>query len=219
MPRLLPVLRASLLSLGLAACPGPARPTTVEPRPAPAASSAAPLASVDSAVVSAPAPVPREPVPAAASVSGEPPARVEPPASGVASAGAVTPSAVNAPDFTGEYAANSFGELHLVQTGTRVRGRWLRTGGGRFGELDGELSGSVLTFVWKEHNAAGKPSEGTGTIGYVAGRAGAPDALEVKLAQANQDRPLLLRAHKVSGPASVPSASPTSTIGGGDWDR
>ena len=68
--------------------------------------------------------------------------------------------------FTGVYDSPQYGELHLVQTGESVYGRYQREG--RWGQIDGELDGHVLRFEWTENDTAGRRlASGRGHFQYL----------------------------------------------------
>ncbi|MBI4955531.1 MAG: hypothetical protein HY908_26150 [Myxococcales bacterium] len=52
--------------------------------------------------------------------------------------------------WTGVYYSPLFGELHLVQEGSAVTGRWNRPVKDRWGELHGSANGNLLKFDWRE---------------------------------------------------------------------
>jgi len=53
--------------------------------------------------------------------------------------------------WNGVYFHPIYGYLHLVESGSRIVGRWKRTNQSHWGELNGTVSGNVLRYTWKEH--------------------------------------------------------------------
>jgi hypothetical protein len=53
--------------------------------------------------------------------------------------------------WNGVYFNPQFGNLHLVMTGHSVAGRWKRTDGSAWGEMNGPVQGNVFHFDWTEH--------------------------------------------------------------------
>lgn len=72
-------------------------------------------------------------------------------------------------NFTGVYFSPQYGEMHMVQDGAHVRGRYTKDE--RKGKIVGELDGNVLSFEWSERKAmiANRPQEtrGRGYFQYV----------------------------------------------------
>ena len=66
-------------------------------------------------------------------------------------------------NFTGVYFSPQYGEMHLVQNGTAVVGKYKKDE--RSGSIQGEADGDVMKFEWKELKAmvSNRPSE---TIGH-----------------------------------------------------
>jgi hypothetical protein len=53
--------------------------------------------------------------------------------------------------WNGVYFNPLFGNLHLVETGGSIAGKWKRTDGSAWGELNGPVQGNVFHFEWTEH--------------------------------------------------------------------
>jgi hypothetical protein len=53
--------------------------------------------------------------------------------------------------WDGVYFNPQYGNLHLVGTGTSIAGKWKRTDGSAWGELNGPVQGNVFHFEWTEH--------------------------------------------------------------------
>lgn len=54
-------------------------------------------------------------------------------------------------DWTGVWYSELYGYLHLVQDGTVISGKWIRPHKDRWGELNGQATGDLIRFEWKEH--------------------------------------------------------------------
>jgi len=65
--------------------------------------------------------------------------------------------------FAGVYFSPQYGEMHLVQNGAAVHGKYKQDE--RSGEISGEADGNLLRFEWKEYKAmvSNRPQE---TIGH-----------------------------------------------------
>jgi len=53
--------------------------------------------------------------------------------------------------WSGVYFNPLYGNLHLVEAGSSVSGKWQRTDKSAWGELNGPLTGNVFHFEWTEH--------------------------------------------------------------------
>ena len=53
--------------------------------------------------------------------------------------------------WDGVYYSELYGYLHLVQSGTSMKGKWERTHKDKWGELKGTVTGDVLKFEWSEY--------------------------------------------------------------------
>jgi hypothetical protein len=64
--------------------------------------------------------------------------------------------------YTGVYFSPQYGEMHLVQNGSAVHGKFKKDE--RFGEIQGEAEDNLLRFEWTEHKAmiANRPQETKG---------------------------------------------------------
>ena len=69
--------------------------------------------------------------------------------------------------WSGVYYSQTYGNLHLVEEGGTVNGRWRTTSGDRWGELAGEAKGDLLEYEWTEHKIGMVgPSASTKGRGY-----------------------------------------------------
>jgi hypothetical protein len=54
-------------------------------------------------------------------------------------------------EWTGVYYNELYGNLHIVEEGSNIIGRWKRANQSHWGELSGTKEGNVVRFQWKEH--------------------------------------------------------------------
>jgi hypothetical protein len=73
-------------------------------------------------------------------------------------------------DWSGVFYSPLYGHLHLVKQGGSVSGKWRTTGGDKWGELHGEVTGDLLKYKWVEHKIGmvgpGSTTEGRGYFKY-----------------------------------------------------
>lgn len=78
--------------------------------------------------------------------------------------------------WTGVYYHPVFGNLHMIEEGSNVVGRWKRTNQSAWGELSGTKTGNVVHFQWKEHTVglvgASASTSGRGYFVYKMGKEG-----------------------------------------------
>jgi len=79
-------------------------------------------------------------------------------------------------EWRGVYYHQVYGNLHLVEEGTNIVGRWKRTNQSAWGELSGTKQGNVLRYQWKEHQigmvGASAESQGKGYFVFKQGKEG-----------------------------------------------
>jgi len=92
---------------------------------------------------------------------------------GGAESAASTPKAGEMPpgeSWQGVYFHPIFGNLHLVEQGTNVVGRWKRADASAWGELEGTVEGNLVRYKWTEHKiglvGASASSKGKGWFKY-----------------------------------------------------
>ena len=89
-----------------------------------------------------------------------------PPATANVKAGDLPPGG----DWSGVFYSPLYGHLHLVKEGNSVSGKWRTSGGDKWGELHGEVTGDLLKFKWVEHKIGmvgpGATTEGHGYFKY-----------------------------------------------------
>jgi hypothetical protein len=73
-------------------------------------------------------------------------------------------------DWSGVFYSPLYGHLHLVKEGNSVSGKWRTSGGDKWGELHGEVTGDLLKYKWVEHKIGmvgpGSTTEGRGYFKY-----------------------------------------------------
>ena len=73
-------------------------------------------------------------------------------------------------DWSGVFYSPLYGHLHLVKEGNSVSGKWRTSGGDKWGELHGEVTGDLLKYKWVEHKIGmvgpGSTTEGHGYFKY-----------------------------------------------------
>lgn len=127
--------------------------------------------------------------------------------------------------WTGVYQHPIFGELHLVDDGGQVHGRWQRADKSAWGELTGKADGNVLHFTWSETKyglvgpAATRKGRGVfaferdDKFAYLKGQYG----IDKDEAGSNWDNIRL--NNRVSNPESISANLPgTAPVSGGNWD-
>lgn len=84
--------------------------------------------------------------------------------------------------FTGVWHNPIWGDLHLVQEGGSVHGKWKSASSGVWGQLTGGVEGDVIHFDWEEHKTGaigpGSTRTGHGYFKYVDRQP--PDLPEMK---------------------------------------
>jgi len=89
-----------------------------------------------------------------------------PPTTANVKAGDLPPSG----DWSGVFYSPLYGHLHLVKEGNSVSGKWRTSGGDKWGELHGEVTGDLLKYKWVEHKIGmvgpGATTEGRGYFKY-----------------------------------------------------
>lgn len=54
-------------------------------------------------------------------------------------------------EWTGVYYSTVFGNLHLIEEGNGIVGRWQRVTKSHWGSLEGTRDGNLFRYTWKEH--------------------------------------------------------------------
>ena len=77
-------------------------------------------------------------------------------------------------DWTGVYFSQTYGNLHLIEEGGSISGKWRTTNGEAWGELAGEANGDLLRYEWTEHKIGlvgpSSTSKGRGYFKYIAAK-------------------------------------------------
>lgn len=78
--------------------------------------------------------------------------------------------------WQGVYYSQTYGFLHLTESGGSVTGAWRTVSGDKWGELFGEIKGDLLTYSWKEHKIGmigpNATVEGKGYFRYTVPKSG-----------------------------------------------
>lgn len=78
--------------------------------------------------------------------------------------------------WNGVYYHPVFGNLHMLEEGSNIIGRWKRSNQSAWGELSGTITGNVVHFQWKEHQVgmvgASSTTTGRGYFVYKMGKEG-----------------------------------------------
>lgn len=128
--------------------------------------------------------------------------------------------------WTGVYYSPLFGELHLVQEGNQVTGRWNRPVKDRWGSVDGTVSGNLLKFKWREipYGLVTAQSEKHGKGYFVYSRPpgeNVDDVFKGEVGRNDDEVGQVWEAIKQRNVkpdiASIGNAS-AEDVGGGDWD-
>ncbi len=85
--------------------------------------------------------------------------------------------------WTGVYYSQTYGNLHLIEEGGSVSGKWRTTNGDAWGELAGEAEGDLLRYEWIEHKIGmvgpSASSKGKGYFKYMPSENGVdPDQIK-----------------------------------------
>jgi hypothetical protein len=85
--------------------------------------------------------------------------------------------------WTGVYYSQTYGNLHLIEEGGSINGKWRTTNGDAWGELAGEADGDLLRYEWTEHKIGmvgpSATSKGKGYFKYVPSENGVdPDQIK-----------------------------------------
>lgn len=129
--------------------------------------------------------------------------------------------------WDGVYYSELYGHLHLVQSGTSMKGKWERRTKDKWGELKGTVTGDVLHFEWNEYTR--------GLVGPNAKRSGKgyfkykrPDGANVDdiiVGEVGRDQDevgdpweAIKQRNLPPNPDSI-AGSGAMDVGGGDWDN
>ena len=130
-------------------------------------------------------------------------------------------------DWTGVYYNELYGNLHVIQEGDEVNGKWQRPQKDRWGELHGKATGNVMRFDWTEYKTGvvGPNSKATGKGYFKYSR---PDGDNVDdridgeigsgLDEVGSPWDAIKQRNVQPDLASI-GGTGAGDIGGGDWDQ
>ena len=81
--------------------------------------------------------------------------------------------------WNGVYYNPVYGYLHMTDQGGNIVGRWKRTDGSHWGELQGTVNGNVMHYTWTEHKygaiGANMDTKGSGQFVFKMGQNKIPE--------------------------------------------
>ena len=132
-------------------------------------------------------------------------------------------------EWRGVYYSQVYGNLHLVDDGDQVVGKWRTAAGDAWGELYGKAEGNVLTYDWSEHRIGmigpSAKTTGKGYFRYTRPENGDPDEIigEWGLHEENSGNPWkgIKQKNVIPDPDSVMPDEVEGRFTGGssDWDE
>ena len=130
-------------------------------------------------------------------------------------------------EWQGVYYSPTYGNLHLVEDGDNIAGKWRTTGGEAWGELNGKATGNLLRYEWTEHKIGlvgpSATSKGKGYFKYSKPDNGDPDEIhgEWGLNESETGNPwtAVKQRNVKPNPESVMPDEVEGHISGGDWDN
>ncbi|MBN1608867.1 MAG: hypothetical protein JW940_19730 [Polyangiaceae bacterium] len=130
-------------------------------------------------------------------------------------------------EWQGVYYSPTYGNLHLVEDGDKIDGKWRTTGGEAWGELSGKATGNLLRYEWTEHKIGlvgpSSTSKGKGYFKYSKPENGDPDEIkgEWGLNDSETGNPwsAIKQRNVKPDPESVMPDEVEGHISGGDWDN
>lgn len=128
--------------------------------------------------------------------------------------------------WDGVYYSELYGFLHLVQSGTSMKGKWERTHKDKWGELKGTVTGDVLHFEWNEYTRGlVGPNAKHGGKGYFKYKRPAGDNVddvihgEIGRGEDEVGEPWeAIKQRNIKPNLSSIAGSGAMDVGGGDWD-
>lgn len=129
-------------------------------------------------------------------------------------------------DWDGVYYDMLFGNLHLVEDGNVVKGKWQRPRKGQWGQLTGNLDGNLMRFDWEEYidGLVGPNAKKKGKGYFVYSRPpgdNVDDIIEGEIGRGEDEVGIEWRAIKqrnVKANLDSIGGSGAGDVGGGDWD-
>jgi hypothetical protein len=128
--------------------------------------------------------------------------------------------------WDGVYYSPLFGYLHVVEEGSRIKGKWMRPVKGRWGELTGKLQGNLAKFEWTEYEdgLVGPNSKKQGKGYFVYSRPAGEnvdDRIDGELGHGEDEVGTAwdaIKQRNVDPDLDSIGGSGSSEVGGGDWD-
>lgn len=130
-------------------------------------------------------------------------------------------------EWRGVYFSPLYGNLHIVQEGSNLTGRWRTAAGEAWGEMHGEVDGDLFRYEWVEHKIGmvgpSATSSGKGYFRYVRPKNGVdPDEIVgewgLNESNAGNEWKAVKQANMQPDPASVMPDEYETTGQGGGWD-
>lgn len=130
-------------------------------------------------------------------------------------------------EWKGVYFSPTYGNLHLIEDGDGITGRWRTAGGEAWGELTGKVKGDLLRYEWTEHKIGlvgpSSTSTGHGYFKYFRPENGDSDEIrgEWGLHDTETGNPWTATKQRnvQPNPASVMPDEVEGQFSGGDWDQ
>jgi hypothetical protein len=128
--------------------------------------------------------------------------------------------------WEGVYYDVLFGELHLVEEGNTITGKWQRPLKAQWGKVDGTVDGNVMRFSWEEYvdGLAGPNSRKKGKGYFVYSRPAGDnvdDVIDGEIGRGEDE--LGIEWHAIKQRQRKPDLDSIGSqgageVGGGDWD-
>jgi hypothetical protein len=129
--------------------------------------------------------------------------------------------------WDGVYYSELYGYLHLVQSGTEIKGKWERTHKDKWGELKGTATGDVIHFEWSEYTRGlvGPNAKHVGKGYFKYGRPSGDNVDDVIKGEIGHDQDEVgepweaIKQRNIKPNLSSIGGTGAMDIGGGDWDK
>ena len=128
--------------------------------------------------------------------------------------------------WTGVYYSELYGNLHLVQDGNTINGKWQRPQKDRWGEVKGTATGDVIHFSWTEHTvgAVGPNSAKRGKGYFKYKRPPGDNVVDTIVGEIGRNEDEVgepwdaVKQVRVEPDLGSIGGTGAGDIGGGDWD-
>ncbi|MEZ4298937.1 MAG: hypothetical protein R3B70_28570 [Polyangiaceae bacterium] len=129
-------------------------------------------------------------------------------------------------EWTGVYYSELYGYLHVVQDGNAISGKWIRPHKDKWGEVNGQVTGDLMKFEWKEHTVGlVGPNATRSGRGYFKYKRPQGDNVDDQIAgeigrgadEVGDPWDAIKQRNVKPDLASIGGGGP-GEIGGGDWD-